>query len=167
MALIALRFVRLIEAHSDRLAQGLIRKFQTSSQTKDMSRVPADELRIRTREILQQLSEWLLTKSDDEIRKRYTQLGERRAAQGVSLSSYSWAIVLTKEHIWDFLQRQAFTHSPVEIYGELELVRLLDQFFDHALCYAAQGYERHFGCQSPAASTGNELSQGADSAAAL
>ncbi len=141
--MIALRFVRLIEGNSDRLAHGLIKKFETSSRTRDMAKVPADELRARTREILHQLSEWLLTKSEGDVKERYTELGARRAAQGVSLSSYSWAIVLTKDHIWEFLQKQAFTHSPVEVYGELELVRLLDKFFDHALCYAAQGYERY------------------------
>ncbi|PYX18597.1 MAG: hypothetical protein DMG87_14015, partial [Acidobacteria bacterium] len=52
-------------------------------------------------------------------------------------------IVLTKEHLWEFLQRQGFLRSPVEIYGELELLRLLDQFFDRALCYATEGYEQH------------------------
>jgi hypothetical protein len=26
--------------------------------------------------------------------------------------------------------------SPIEIYGEMELLRLLDQFFDRALCFA-------------------------------
>jgi hypothetical protein len=30
----------------------------------------------------------------------------------------------------------------VQIYGELELVQLLDQFFDRALYYAVVGYER-------------------------
>src|SRR6266581_3906928 len=48
-----------------------------------------------------------------------------------------------QEHLWEFLQRQGFLRSPVEIYGELELLRLLDQFFDRALCYATEGYEQH------------------------
>jgi hypothetical protein len=39
--------------------------------------------------------------------------------------------------------RQGFTPSPVEIYGEMELLRLLDQFFDRALCFAAEGYEQY------------------------
>ena len=51
------------------------------------------------------------------------------------MSDYCWAIVLTKEHLWEFLQEQVFTTSPVELYGEMELLRLLDQFFDRALCY--------------------------------
>ena len=38
--MIALRFVRLIETHSDELTAGLISKFRTSSRTADLDKVP-------------------------------------------------------------------------------------------------------------------------------
>jgi len=139
--MVALRLVRLIESHSDELTEGLIQKLLSASQTRDMQKVPANELRQRIRELLQHLSDWLLNKTTQDIESRYRALGTRRSAQGVSASDFSWAIVLTKEHLWDFLQRQGFLLNAVEIYGELELLRLLDQFFDRALCYAIQGYE--------------------------
>lgn len=88
------------------------------------------------------LGEWLLYKREDEIERRYRDIGARRASQNVSLSDYCWAIVLTKEHLWDFLQRQGMLRGPLEIYGELELLRLMEQFFDRAVCYATEGYER-------------------------
>ena len=141
--MIALRLVRLIENHSDELAKDLVEKLQTSARTSDMQKVPEAELRSRIHEILEHLGEWLLTKTGSDIEIRYRDLGARRAAQGVSLADFCWAIVLTKEHLWAFLQRQGFLRSPVEIYGELELLRLLDQFFDRALCYATEGYEQH------------------------
>ncbi|HVO60044.1 MAG TPA: hypothetical protein VMT53_03875 [Terriglobales bacterium] len=140
--MIALRLVRLIEDHSDKLAQGLLEKFRESPRTQDFSNVPAQELRDRVHEILYHLSEWLLQKKDSDIEKRYREIGARRSAQNVSLSDYCWAIVLTKEHIWEFLQRQGFLQSPMEIYGELELLRLLDQFFDRAMYYVTEGYEQ-------------------------
>ena len=141
--MIALRLVRLIESHSEELTDSLVNKFLSSSRTTDMRRVPAPEMRARCHEILQHLSEWLLTKTDSEIERRYVELGEHRAAQGVSFTDFCWTIVLTKEHLWDFLQVQGFLRSPVEIYGEMELLRLMEQFFDHALCYAAEGFEQH------------------------
>ena len=141
--MIALRLVKLIEDHSDELVDGLLAKFEVSSRTSDMGKVPTEELRGRIHEILDHLSEWLLTKTSSDIENRYRDIGARRAAQGVSISDYAWAIVLTKEHLWDFLQRQGFLHSPVELYGEMELLRLLDQFFDRAICYATEGYERY------------------------
>jgi hypothetical protein len=30
----------------------------------------------------------------------------------------------------------------VEVFGEFELLQLLEQFFDHAIYYASVGYER-------------------------
>ena len=146
--MIALRSVRLIERHSEELASELIAKFRTSSRTADLRRVPIEELRRRIKGILESLSEWLLTKSDHEIEKHYFELAEHRASQGVAVSDFCWAIVLTKEHLWEFLQRQGSMRGPVEIYGEMELLRLLDQFFDRGLCFATEGYERHLQLQN-------------------
>ena len=138
---IAVRLVPLIEDHSTDLADGLLQTFQSSPRTKELREVPAQELRNRAYEILRHLSEWLVCKSDADIRRRYLEIGALRASQEVSLDDLCWAIVLTKEHIWDFLQLQEFLHGPVEIYGEMELLRLLDQFFDRAICYCVEGYE--------------------------
>jgi len=146
--MVALGLVRLIEKHSDELTDELMEKFVTSSRTKDLRKVPHDELRGRCAEVLHHLSEWLISKTSSEIERRYYEIGTRRAGQGVSLSDFCWGIVLTKEHLWEFVQRQAFLRSPVEIYGELELLRLLDQFFDRALCFAAEGYEDDPGWQN-------------------
>lgn len=140
--MIALRLVRLIEDHSDELAEGLLKKFQNSSLTKDFAKVPAHELRDRVYEILHNLGDWLLYKKEGDIERRYRELGARRAAQDVAVSDYCWAIVLTKEYLWDFLQKQGLLRGPLEIYGEMELLRLMDQFFDRALCYATEGYEK-------------------------
>jgi len=154
--MIALRLVRLIEKHSEELTQSLLWKIETSARTSDLRKVPTDEFCGRVHEILRHLSEWLLTKTCSDIEKRYFEIGERRAAQGVALSDFCWGIVLTKEHLWEFLQSQGFMRGPVEIYGELELLRLLDQFFDRALCFATEGYEQyvrlHSTSQMPAAS---------------
>jgi hypothetical protein len=140
--MIAVRLVRLVEDHSEELTAGLLEKFQTSPRTSDLRKVPPQELRNRTCEILHHLSEWLLSKSDGDIERRYSEMGSLRATQAVSLADVCWAMVLTKEHIWDFLQQQGFLRGPLEIYGEMELLRLLDQFFDRAICYVAEGYER-------------------------
>lgn len=139
--MIAVRLVRLIERHSEELTDGLMEKFRTSPHTSQLQKVPSQELRSRSAEILRNLSDWLLSKSDSEIERRYREIGARRAAQSVSLADVCWAIILTKEHIWDFLQREGFLRGPIEIYGEMELLRLLDQFFDRALCYCAAGYQ--------------------------
>jgi hypothetical protein len=146
--MIALGLVRVIEQHSDELAAELIAKLETSSRTADLGKVPVEELRRGIQEILRHLGEWLLTKTGQDIEKRYFELGERRASQRVALADLCWAIALTKGHLWEFLQRQCVMGSPIEIYGEMELLRLLDQFVDRALCFATKGYEQYVPLQN-------------------
>ena len=141
-AMIAVRLVHLIEKHSEELTEELLHKFQTSPRTSDLRKVPVQELRNRSDEILRNLSDWLLSKSNTDVECRYREIGALRACQNVSLSHVCWGIVLTKEHIWNFLQREGFLRGPLEIFGEMELLRLLDQFFDSAICYCAEGHEK-------------------------
>jgi hypothetical protein len=115
--------VRAIERHSDGLAAELIAKLETSSRATDLRRVRVEELRRGILEIFRHLGEWLLTKTGHDIEQRYFEIGERRAPQGIALSDFCWSILLTKKYIWEFLQRRGFMPSPVEIYGEMELLR--------------------------------------------
>jgi len=139
--MIALRLVRLIEVNADTLSETLLVKFRGSAHTRHILRVPEDELRERSFEIYRNLSDWLLHKTGAEIERRYRAVGERRARQRVPLADLVWAILLTKEHLWQFLEQEGFLLGPLEIYGELELFRLLGQFFDRAVCYAIEGYQ--------------------------
>jgi hypothetical protein len=59
-------------------------------------------------------------------RKFSDRVGERHASQGVALSDFCRAVAVT--NLWEFLERQGLRRGPVEIYGEMELLRLLDQF---------------------------------------
>ncbi|HSB76552.1 MAG TPA: hypothetical protein VLC12_12935 [Terriglobales bacterium] len=141
--LLAYRLVRLIEAHSEQLAGALLDRVTNSDKTSAyVTQVPPHELRSRVREIYQNLGEWLLGKTESDVERRYLEIGARRAAQGVPLTQLVYSLVLTKDTLWEFLLREAGVERPVEVFGELELLQLLDQFFDRAIYYAAAGYER-------------------------
>lgn len=140
--MVALRLIRLIEAHSDQISRELAAKVRSSSRTPHMRKVAEPELLAVLQELLQHLSEWLLTKTESDVQKRYTEMATRRARLGVPISESCWAVVFTKEYLWDFLQKQGFLRNPMELYGEMELMCLLNQFFDRALCYMAEGYEQ-------------------------
>jgi hypothetical protein len=139
--MIALRLVHLIESHSEELAEGLTQKLLSSERTRDLRNVSANELHHRCHEIYRNLSDWLLTKTEHDVEAVYKALGARRAAQGVSMASLTWAILLTKEHLWGFLEWEGVHGGLHNIFGELELLRLLEQFFDRAVYYATEGYE--------------------------
>lgn len=140
--MISLRLVRLIEAEADALSDSLLRKLYTSSHTQGLSRIPEHELRERCLEIYAHLSDWLLQKSSADVDQRFQSIGELRARQGVPLGDVIWGILLTKEHLWSFLERQGFLMGPIELHGELELLRLLDHFFDRGMYSTTIGYER-------------------------
>ena len=139
--MLAYRLVRLIETHSDGLAAGLLKKVQTSELARDYAKVPAQDLERRVYEIYRHLGDWLLGKSEFDIKERYREIGARRAEQQVPLSQLIWVIVLTKENLWEYLKNEAGIERPAEVFGELEMLQLLDQFFDRATFYASQGYE--------------------------
>jgi len=143
--MLAIRLVRLIEAHSEQLALGLTEKVWNCPRCSDLNKVPADEFRARTQEIYRNLSDWLLYKTEADLERRYTELGARRARQGVAFSHFVWAVTATKEYVRDFVQREGLVDSAMELHGEVELLALLDQFFDRALYHAAVGYERERG----------------------
>lgn len=140
--MLAYRLVRLIETHSEGLAASLLTKVQTSEFTRDYSKVPPEDLQVRVFEIYRHLGDWLLGKSEFDIKDRYLEIGARRAEQHVPLSQLVWVIVLTKENLWEYLKHEAGMERPAEVFGELEMLQLLDQFFDRAIFYASMGYER-------------------------
>jgi hypothetical protein len=149
--MLAYRLVRLIETHSDGLAAGLLKKVQTSELTRDYGKVPPDDLKRRVYEIYRHLGDWLLGKSEFDIKERYLEIGARRAEQQVPLSQLVWVIVLTKENLWEYLKHEAGMERPAEVFGELEMLQLLDQFFDRAIFYASVGYEQAYARTEPAA----------------
>ncbi len=140
--MLAYRLVRLIETHSEQLASGLLKKLQTSDKCPDFSSVPAHEFQQRVVEVYHHLGEWLLGKSEGDVERHYREIGQRRAHQGVPISELIWALALTKENLVEFLQGETSDLTPVEILGELEILQLLEQFFDRASYYAAVGHEQ-------------------------
>jgi len=135
------RLVRLIESHADELASGLEKRVEASQQVTHFRDISAQELRERVYEIYRHLGEWLLGKNELDVEQRYREIGVRRAQQKVPLSEVVQAIVLVKENLWDFLKSEAVMDRAVEIMGELELLQMLEMFFDRAIYYAVVGYE--------------------------
>ena len=141
--LAAQRLVRLIETHSDGLAASLLDRTRQSEKTRNyVDKVPPDDLRQRVYEIYHHLGQWLITKEEADVEQRYLEIGGLRCRQGVLLSQLIWAILLVKDNLFDFLNREAAIERPSEVFGELEILQLLDQFFERAVYYAAGGYER-------------------------
>lgn len=140
--MVALKLVRLIEKHSEELVKGLVGQIHRSPRLCDFRKIPHTELELAATEVYRNLGEWLLQKTEHDIETRFGAVAVRRAAQGVGLHQFVWALITSRDYLWQFLQREAFGCSVVEIYGELELYQMLTQFFDRAIYYGIQSYDK-------------------------
>jgi hypothetical protein len=139
------RLVKLIEKHGDALAAELYDRVDHSPLLPGYKNVPAEELRTCVQEIYSHLGDWLLANNQKAIEIRYKQIGARRASQNVAFHELLWAIVLTKETLWEYMREESTEDGPAELHGELDMLQRLDQFFDRAQYCAAIGYEQAAG----------------------
>lgn len=140
--MLAYRLVRLIETHSEGLARELRKRIEQCDKCPDYRNVPPEDLEHVVYGIYRHLGEWLLGKTEADIANRYTAIGAKRAAQKVPLSQVIWVIALVKDNLWEYLKQKSVMERPAEVFGELEMLQLLEQFFDRAQFYAAKGYEQ-------------------------
>ena len=136
-----LHFARLIENHSAELADGLARRLHSSERTTAYRNIPTETLKQQLQDLYENLSEWLMTKTDSEIQARFGEAGRRRASQGVPVGQFSWAVIMSKEYLWQFLLREVMADQAIQLLSELDFLLLLEQFFDRALYYGVSAYE--------------------------
>lgn len=147
--------IRLMEMHADTLADGLSVRIEKSVRLREFrEKVPKEELRQRAYEIYRHLGEWLQTKSESDVERRYLVVGERRAMQGVPLSQLELAIFATKEHLWEHIADEALIDRAVDLFQVLEISRSVEKFFDRAVYFATVGYERYEHAHRAAAANG-------------
>lgn len=136
------RLIRLIESHSHELANELLTRARMSPHMVSFSKVPENELKQRVYEVYSHLGQWLIAKTEADIERQYSEIGARRFRQGVVLSDLLWAIILTKDNLWDFLNSESWPGFEMEVLAEHDMFRMIDQFFNRAMYYAAQGFEQ-------------------------
>jgi len=138
--MLGIKFARLIEKHSESLGKQLVEKLRNSGRTDSFRSIAEHELLHDIQVLYHNLSDWLMTRTELDIKQYYTKLGIRRAEQRVPIDQFIWAMVLAKEQLWLFMQREAMAEGALELVSELEFVLALEQFFDRALYYAVIGF---------------------------
>ena len=142
MSILAHKLMKLIETHADQLAEALKERIVASDRCTEYCNVSSEELKTLVGGIYGQLGQWLVTRTEEDIEKRYTMIGTRRAEQNVPVSQLLWCIVLVKETLWSYLKSVDALENTSQIFGELELMQMVDQFFDRAMYFAVRGHER-------------------------
>jgi hypothetical protein len=141
--MVTYRLVDLIEKHSEALAAKLLDKVRHSEFTPSFASgsVPAEELEKRVCETYRHLGEWVLAKTNTDLEHCYRAIGARRYHQKVPLAELTWAIILAKQTLWEFLSWEVVPERQAEVIGELDLLQMIGSFFDRAIHYAVLGYE--------------------------
>lgn len=108
-------------------------KLRQSELTSDFRKIPPEELRKTTVELYRDLGEWLLKKTEKDIEQHFVSIAQYRAAEGIRLPQFVWAVVISRNHLHQFLLGTRICRQHFELYSELELRQLLSQFFEHAV----------------------------------
>jgi len=140
--MVALKLVRLIEKHSEELVRGLAEHIRTSERMSDFRNIPPADLDLAAAEVYCHLGEWLLQKTEKDMERRIGAIAARRVAEQVSLHQFVCALIVSRDFLWRFLQREAFACNVVDLYGELELHQMLTQVFDRAVYYGILAYDK-------------------------
>jgi hypothetical protein len=138
----ASRLIALVESDAADLTQRTVEALQTNRHTPSYRKLAFQDLYAKAYDVYHQFGRWLLENADGVIQTRYQDLGHQRFHEGIPLSEVLWALILTKQHLRRHLSAWALADSAVELYRQQELDRLVAQFFDRAVCYTAEGYER-------------------------
>lgn len=140
--MLSARLVRLIEEHAEPLTAALSKDVQSNPRTRAFHGVSRDQLQKRAYEVYRHLGEWLGHRMNEKIEASYSELGRRAHAEGVPLEDVLYALMLVKYHLRDYVHSAGLLDTAVELYQQLELYRLVGNFFDEAMYWAATGYER-------------------------
>ena len=139
--MISMKLVAMIEDHAEQLTAGLVTQLQQHPRTDRYHGLPLAELHDRAYEVYRNLSKWIQRESESEVEASYHSLGRQRRAEGIPLSQVVFSLMLTQEHLLNYVKYAGLSDTALELYQELDLVRVVTQFFDRAIYYTAQGYE--------------------------
>ena len=132
----------MIEDHAEELTRGTLNDIRKNPRTPFYHTLSGEAFYSRVYEVYRDLGNWLGAKTDAKLEAWYRALGRRRCAEGVDLSEVIYALILTKNHLEDYVRTSGLVDSAVELYQERELFRFIEYFFDRALYYSARGYEQ-------------------------
>ena len=141
--------MRLIETHAEELTEKLVQAVRTSPRTTFLQEVSEAELKRRVFDLYHNLGRWLGEKGEADIEATYGEIGRKRFREGVPLSELVYALILMKQHLWDFIQKNDLPETATNLYGEEQLEAMVGQFFDRALYHAVRGYEEAWLRETP------------------
>jgi hypothetical protein len=135
------RLMKQIETHAEQLSEQVIQAVRTSPRTRSMGQLSEEELRNRFFDLFRNFGRWLSEKNEDEIEAIYGEIGRRRCREGMPLNDLVYALILVKQHVWDYVVKNLMPASEGRLYEEERFGEMVGKFFDRALYHTIRGYE--------------------------
>jgi len=133
--------MKQIETHAEQLSEQVIQAVRTSPRTRVMGQLSEEELKARFFDFFRNFGRWISEKNEDEIEATYGEVGRRRCREGMPLNDLVYALILVKQHLWDYVVKHVMPTSEGNLYQEELLGEMLGKFFDRALYHTIRGYE--------------------------
>jgi hypothetical protein len=142
------KLIQHLEDDADGMSDRLLEKIRSSRRCSELLlKVPAEEHKRYAVGVYHDLMQWLVAETDSSLEHHYLELGKLRAQQGVPFSHLFWAVCITREYLWEYIQQECLLEEPVEFWGGVMLLRSLNQFFDRVLYLALLGYQTADGAE--------------------
>lgn len=140
---ISKKLVQMIEQDADTLSNKWLEDVRKRPETPTYHTFDPDELYRRVHLVYSQLGMWVSYETTKEdIATHYTALGAQRRKEGFALSEVIQALILTRRYIWLKVLADGFLDTALELHQGLDLTNRVVLFFDRAIYYTANGYEK-------------------------
>ena len=138
--MLASTLIARIEEHWERIASEIIEQRQRYPHLSHYRNLSDTEVRARVRDLTLNLWKWLENPDADGVREQYEELGRVRFAEGIPLAEVLEKILMIRRHLRQYASDHNPALTPMEIYGEMEMLRTMANFFDHVVVGVARGY---------------------------
>jgi hypothetical protein len=136
------KLIHLIEQHWGQITSRVLDEIRRDPEMTHFQALPDIELREMGQNILNNLDHWLAAGNEEELGRRYEEVGRTRFAEHVPLHESVRGLCIVREKMIDYVQEHFFAKNSLEFCAEEELERRLSRFFDVLVCHLVRGYER-------------------------
>jgi len=139
--MVSVKLVQLVETHWEQVSARILNKIHNDPRLPHVNRLSESELRGRSREILNNIGDWLEASRDEPLARRAEALGRERFEEGIPLHEAVLARFIIKEGLIEFVRDHAFVETSLQLYAEGEMEKRIADLFDRMIYYVVRGYE--------------------------
>ncbi len=140
--MLSARLMQRVEQNWERIASAVIEQSRRDTHIRHYACLDEAEIRARAQDVIGNLGRWLSRPDEAELRHRYRDLGWRRREEGFPLEEVIYKLQTIEWKIVQYVQDENPPENSVQLYGELEMSRVLHRFFGIVVHSVVCGYQR-------------------------